>query len=78
MFALSMLVSRRHVSLAPLTGDSRVRVFVQQGEGAPLARKGVCANHFADVVSFFKGAHITINARTDEDVEPGAYAEHSR
>lgn len=43
---------------------------LQQGEGAPLARKGTCANHVSDVKSFFKGIHVTINARTDEDVDP--------
>ncbi|KAI1277976.1 Drebrin-like protein [Halotydeus destructor] len=40
------------------------------GEGAPLARKGVCANHIADVANFFKGVHVTINARTEEDILP--------
>ncbi|CAG2164357.1 unnamed protein product, partial [Oppiella nova] len=41
-----------------------------QGEGAPLQRKGVCINHFRDVNDFFKGSHLTINARTEEEVEP--------
>lgn len=41
----------------------------QQGEGAPLSRKGMCANHISIVRSFFKGIHVTMNARTDEDVE---------
>lgn len=35
-----------------------------------MGRAGVCANHIRDVASFFKGAQITINARTEEDVEP--------
>ncbi|KAL0277680.1 UNVERIFIED_CONTAM: hypothetical protein PYX00_004888 [Menopon gallinae] len=41
-----------------------------QGEGAPNVRKGTCANHVRDVSNFFKGAHVTINARTDEEVDP--------
>ncbi|ODN00884.1 Drebrin-like protein [Orchesella cincta] len=41
-----------------------------QGEGAPLSRKGMCANHIAIVRSFFKGIHVTMNARTDEEVDP--------
>ncbi|CAG2164355.1 unnamed protein product [Oppiella nova] len=41
-----------------------------QGEGAPLQRKGICINHFRDVNDFFKGSHLTINARTEEEVEP--------
>lgn len=42
----------------------------QQGEGAPHARKGTCANHVRDVASFFKGAHVTLNARNEEEVDP--------
>jgi hypothetical protein len=45
---------------------------LQQGEGAPLARKGTCANHVNTVKNFFKGVHVTINARTEEDVDPDA------
>ncbi|KAK6622110.1 hypothetical protein RUM44_001917 [Polyplax serrata] len=41
-----------------------------QGEGAPNVRKGTCANHIRDVSNFFKGAHVTINARTEEEVDP--------
>ncbi|XP_013782619.1 drebrin-like protein B isoform X1 [Limulus polyphemus] len=41
-----------------------------QGEGAPMSRKGCCANHIHDITNFFKGAHLTINARTEEDVDP--------
>jgi len=43
---------------------------IQQGEGAPLSRKGMCANHISTVRSFFKGIHVTMNARTDEEVDP--------
>ncbi|KAM4575982.1 drebrin-like b isoform 5-T5 [Odontesthes bonariensis] len=40
------------------------------GEGVKDARKGLCANHVSSIANFLKGAHVTINARADEDVEP--------
>ncbi|MBN3316442.1 DBNL protein, partial [Atractosteus spatula] len=40
------------------------------GEGVNDARKGLCANHVSTMANFLKGAHVTINARADEDVEP--------
>lgn len=41
-----------------------------QGEGANIVRKGTCANHVRDISNFFSGAHVTLNARNDEEVEP--------
>lgn len=41
-----------------------------QGEGANTVRKGLCANHLRDVENLFTGAHLTINARNEEEVEP--------
>lgn len=41
----------------------------QQGEGAPIVRKGTCANHIRDIEKLLKGAHITITARSEDDVE---------
>ncbi|KAM9392210.1 drebrin-like b isoform 2-T2 [Pholidichthys leucotaenia] len=40
------------------------------GEGVNDARKGICANHVSAMANFLKGAHVTINARAEEDVEP--------
>uniref|UniRef100_G1SW41 E2 ubiquitin-conjugating enzyme n=1 Tax=Oryctolagus cuniculus TaxID=9986 RepID=G1SW41_RABIT len=40
------------------------------GEGVNDVRKGVCANHVSTMANFLKGAHVTINARAEEDVEP--------
>ncbi|XP_069417252.1 drebrin-like protein isoform X3 [Ovis canadensis] len=40
------------------------------GEGVNDVRKGACANHVSTIASFLKGAHVTINARAEEDVEP--------
>ncbi|XP_056628793.1 drebrin-like b isoform X4 [Triplophysa dalaica] len=42
------------------------------GEGVKDARKGQCANHVSTMGNFLKGAHVTINARAEEDVEPDA------
>lgn len=41
-----------------------------QGEGANTMRKGLCANHLRDVEKFFSGAHLTVNARNEDEVEP--------
>lgn len=41
-----------------------------QGEGANTVRKGICANHVRDVAKFFSGAHVTLNARNEEEIEP--------
>ncbi|XP_071372721.1 drebrin-like protein B [Centroberyx affinis] len=40
------------------------------GEGVKDSRKGICANHVSSVANFLKGAHVTINARAEDDVEP--------
>jgi len=40
-----------------------------QGESAPAIRKGTCANHLSAIQNFFKGIHVTINARTEEEVD---------
>nr|XP_033804968.1 drebrin-like protein isoform X2 [Geotrypetes seraphini] len=45
------------------------------GEGVKDARKGVCANHVSTIANFLKGAHVTVNARAEEDVEPEAIME---
>ncbi|XP_056102882.1 drebrin-like b isoform X5 [Rhinichthys klamathensis goyatoka] len=42
------------------------------GEGVKDARKGQCANHVSSMANFLKGAHVTINARGEEDAEPDA------
>lgn len=32
-------------------------------------RKGLCANHLRDVEKFFPGAHLTYNARNEDEVD---------
>lgn len=45
-------------------------VFINwQGEGVPEVRKGSCANHVRDVQNLLRGAHVSINARTEDDVD---------
>eukprot|EP00055_Hartaetosiga_balthica_P006428 m.20097 g.20097 ORF g.20097 m.20097 type:complete len:328 (-) comp5217_c0_seq1:1641-2624(-) len=41
------------------------------GEGAPVLRKGQCAHHVRDVENYFR-AHVTINARTETDLDADA------
>ncbi|XP_045190273.2 drebrin-like protein B isoform X2 [Mercenaria mercenaria] len=40
-----------------------------QGEAAPESMKFKCANHLRDVTHFFRGVHVTINARTEDDLD---------
>ncbi|TKS85094.1 Drebrin-like protein A [Collichthys lucidus] len=42
------------------------------GEGVKDSRKGLCANHVSSMANFLKGAHVTVNARGEDDVEPDA------
>ncbi|XP_030290806.1 drebrin-like protein isoform X2 [Sparus aurata] len=45
------------------------------GEGVKDSRKGMCANHVSSMANFLKGAHVTVNARAEDDVEPDAILE---
>ncbi|XP_026030771.1 drebrin-like protein A [Astatotilapia calliptera] len=40
------------------------------GEGVKDSRKGQCANHVSTIAGFLKGAHVTVNARAEDDVDP--------
>uniref|UniRef100_A0A1B0DR28 Uncharacterized protein n=2 Tax=Phlebotomus papatasi TaxID=29031 RepID=A0A1B0DR28_PHLPP len=53
----------------PKTSLSKNILINWQGEGAPVLRKGTCANHTRDVANLLKGAHLTINARLEDDVD---------
>ncbi|XP_066979243.1 drebrin-like protein B isoform X3 [Macrobrachium rosenbergii] len=53
----------------PNTTRPKVVLINWQGEGAPTLRKGTCARHLNDVNKFFRGVHVTVNARTEEEVE---------
>ncbi|XP_024083591.1 drebrin-like protein isoform X2 [Cimex lectularius] len=55
--------------LDPKTSLSKFILINWQGEGAPQVRKGTCANHIRDVRNLLTGAHLTINARNEEEVE---------
>lgn len=51
------------------TGIAKFVFIHWQGEGAPTARKGTCAKHVRDVTNLIHGAHITIHATNEDDVE---------
>lgn len=53
----------------PKTGLNKYLLVNWQGEGAPVLRKGTCANHIHDVSKFLSGAHLTINARNEDDID---------
>ncbi|XP_013391294.1 drebrin-like protein B isoform X2 [Lingula anatina] len=40
-----------------------------QGEGVPEIKKGAAARHINDIHNLFRGAHVTINARTEDDID---------
>lgn len=42
---------------------------IVQGEGAPTLRKGTCANHIREISKVLTGAHLTLNARTEDDID---------
>nr|XP_040233861.2 drebrin-like protein A [Anopheles coluzzii] len=51
------------------TGIAKFVFINWQGEGAPIARKGTCAKHVRDVTGLLHGAHITVHATNEDDVE---------
>ncbi|XP_055855581.1 drebrin-like protein isoform X2 [Episyrphus balteatus] len=53
----------------PKTGLNKFLLINWQGEGAPVNRKGSCANHIHDVSKILGGAHLTINARNEDDMD---------
>lgn len=54
----------------PKTSLDKFVLINWQGEGANTVRKAISANHLRDIERFFTGAHLTINARNEEEVEP--------
>ena len=40
-----------------------------QGESVPGTRKGLSATHLRDIEKYFHGSHLTVNARTEDDVD---------
>ncbi|XP_051540540.1 drebrin-like protein B [Myxocyprinus asiaticus] len=59
----------------PSSGVPKFVLINWTGEGVKDVRKGVCANHVHSMGNFLRGAHVTINARSDDDVEPAAIME---
>ncbi|XP_063787970.1 drebrin-like protein isoform X4 [Pseudophryne corroboree] len=61
--------------LDPNSGLPKYVLINWTGEGVNDTRKGICANHVSTMANFLKGAHVTVNARADEDVEPDSIME---
>ncbi|XP_052099389.1 drebrin-like protein B isoform X2 [Mytilus californianus] len=56
--------------LDPNTNLPKYVLINWQGEAAPESMKFKCANHLPDIQKFFRGIHVVINARTEEDIDP--------
>nr|XP_055063711.1 drebrin-like a isoform X6 [Misgurnus anguillicaudatus] len=59
----------------PSSGVAKFVLINWTGEGVKDVRKGICANHVHSMANFLRGAHVTINARSDDDVEPSSIME---
>ncbi|QQP37991.1 Protein kinase C and casein kinase substrate in neurons protein_ putative [Caligus rogercresseyi] len=40
-----------------------------QGEASPGTRKGTCATHLRDIQGYFKGFHLSIDARDEDEID---------
>ncbi|XP_061194534.1 drebrin-like protein B isoform X2 [Saccostrea echinata] len=56
--------------LDPNTNLPKYVLINWQGEAAPESMKFKCTSHLRDVAAFVRGVHVTVNARTEEDVDP--------
>ncbi|KAM6984849.1 drebrin-like a [Aplochiton taeniatus] len=54
----------------PNSGLAKYVLINWTGEGVKDSRKGLCANHVSSMANFLKGAHVTVNARGEDDVDP--------
>ncbi|XP_060752199.1 drebrin-like protein isoform X2 [Tachysurus vachellii] len=54
----------------PNSGVTKFILINWTGEGVTGVRRGVCSNHLYTMASFLRGAHVTINAHSEDDVEP--------
>lgn len=61
--------------LDPNTNLPKIVFINWQGEGVPANIKGTCANHLRDINGLFRGAHVQINARSEDDVEENVIME---
>lgn len=48
-------------------GINKLVLINWQGDSSPLSRKGLCASHVGDIVSYFKGCTQTITIRNDDE-----------
>ncbi|XP_062870743.1 drebrin-like a [Trichomycterus rosablanca] len=52
------------------SGVSKFVLINWTGAGVKGVRRGVCANHIPSIANFLRGAHVTINAYSEDDVDP--------
>lgn len=62
-YAFCRIIDKEH-------GLNKLVLINWQGESSPLSRKGLCASHVGDVVSYFKGCTQTITIRNDDEATP--------
>jgi len=55
--------------LDPNTNLSKFVFINWQPDGVPENRKGACASHVRDVENLLRGAHVSVNARSEDDVD---------
>ncbi|KAI8926941.1 hypothetical protein BC831DRAFT_454426 [Entophlyctis helioformis] len=54
----------------PISGLPKYVLICWCGDGVPVAKKGLFNYHVNDIVKFFKGFHVQVNARAEDDVDP--------
>ncbi|RKP39971.1 hypothetical protein BJ085DRAFT_24547, partial [Dimargaris cristalligena] len=52
------------------TGLPKFALISWCGSGVPVAKKGLFGSHLHDVSTYFKGYHVQIDARDEDDVDP--------
>ena len=55
----------------PKTSLPKYVFFHWQGESVPGSRKGKAATHLRDIEKYFHGAHLSITARDEEEIDEG-------
>ncbi|CAG9769875.1 unnamed protein product [Ceutorhynchus assimilis] len=62
----------------PSTSLDKCVLINWQGEGANTVKKAMCVNHLRDIEKFFPGAHLTYNARNEDEVDDDLLIEKLR
>ncbi|KAJ8331831.1 hypothetical protein BDV3_004651 [Batrachochytrium dendrobatidis] len=54
----------------PVSGLPKYVFIAWCGDGVPVAKKGLFHYHVNDIAKYFKGFHVQINARGNDDIDP--------